>query len=156
MPDTVTYQAEANLLHGQELHRLVSLLCNCLTSSAEGTLAFAAQITSACVEHIRGEDDIMLAVGYPEIRGHRWQHEELIADLRRISAMIADGSRRSAVELAHSVRIMIVDHIEHADNELLRWILERPEIDRGPLGCTGFRIHVKQHKPLHAARKEHS
>ena len=83
------------------------------------------QLVLALREHFADEEWFMEDIAYPELNGHRWQHETLLADAEAIRANLREGQ----ATVAGAVRVLdavVVDHIEHTDSEMLRYFERLP------------------------------
>jgi len=84
---------------------------------AEETITRLVDFTHA---HFETEENLMRRYGYPNGAAHSAEHEALMASIRRIQAVHAEGGRGGA-ERAGELRTWLTDHIRGMDAAFIDW-----------------------------------
>ncbi len=63
--------------------------------------------------------------GYPATEAHRARHKELLAQLRQLQADSAEGKVQLALRAMQYLHRWLVEHIETADRDLVRYLKAR-------------------------------
>jgi hemerythrin len=72
--------------------------------------------------HFRDEERLMAKGGYPELKGHRQQHQELI---QQVSSFVADIDESAPVltyEVLSFVKCWLLEHILEQDMKIKAWL----------------------------------
>lgn len=99
-----------------------------LTSVSVDRLAVLSRIDELIAlfeEHFRCEEQFMASFEYPQLSGHRWQHEVLFADLLNIRAAVSDGTDVAPLDILHKLRNIVIDHMTEADTEMIDYYNRR-------------------------------
>lgn len=75
-------------------------------------------------EHFGLEEELMTRLGYPGLREHREQHEELITHLEKLSSRPVE-SREAIRSFRLFVYKWVIDHLMEHDRQLIDWVNER-------------------------------
>jgi hemerythrin-like metal-binding protein len=74
--------------------------------------------------HFRDEEALMEQVSYPEVSGHKWQHEALTAGLIHVIASVR-GGRMLTTKDFRILRAICEDHTNEADGDFVAFCASR-------------------------------
>jgi hemerythrin len=83
------------------------------------------ELRDLLLAHFRDEDRFMEGIGYPELAGHKWQHELLATDLIHIVAAANRRGRRLSVDDLQKLRVIIQEHADEADADFIAFCTDR-------------------------------
>lgn len=112
----------------QDHRHLIDLVNELHTATSEGggqsvvgdILARLAEYTR---EHLRREEQVMAAVGFPRAEGHCKGHDRFVADLEALQGRYERGSITTAAQLSALLRDWLSLHIRRSDRELREFLL---------------------------------
>ena len=105
-----------------EHQQLFELVNQFLQASDKGSLTLNAMgMFKYTREHFTHEEDLMRELGYPNIRDHVRQHNELLSRLNGIAENIANDTLDKP-DLASFLSHWLLNHIGSADAELAGYI----------------------------------
>lgn len=105
-----------------EHQALFELVNRFLDANDSGSLTLSAMgMFKHTREHFTHEEDLMRALGYPGIRDHVKQHNDLLSRLNRIAESIANDTLDKP-ELEAFLSHWLLNHIGSADAELAGYI----------------------------------
>jgi hemerythrin len=121
-----TQNKELNVEHQALLEKLNGLL-GALHTGDHSSIAIACDVFSAEAKvHFSKEEELMLAVDYPDSAAHIEQHEELLRGLARMRFTLTSNSGRwSPVSELSMLEEWFVPHLTHADRRLAAFIAAR-------------------------------
>ncbi|PXW97451.1 hemerythrin-like metal-binding protein [Sphaerotilus hippei] len=98
------------------------------TSQGEGQSVVAGlleALVASTREHLQREEQIMQALGFPDLERHLRGHAAFVARLLELQAQYAAGRITTASRLSTLLRDWLSLHIRRADKSLQRLIAER-------------------------------
>jgi len=87
------------------------------------TLQKLAQYT---VEHFRTEEGLMVKVAYPELRGHKRKHEDLIKQVKELVQKYQTGQVVLTITLSNFLADWLRHHIKEDDLALVKYCQAHP------------------------------
>jgi hemerythrin-like metal-binding protein len=73
-------------------------------------------------DHLLREEEIMAAVGYPELAEHKQSHVVVLAHLNALQRQFNQGSFTTATDLTELLKEWLGSHIREADGHLRRFL----------------------------------
>ncbi len=111
-----------------EDHLLLVNLVNSLHDAATEGLSPStvmermAELVFYTQDHLLREEDVMAAVGFPNLDSHKQGHIELMAHLHALQRDYNSGQATTALQLASLLRDWLSNHIREADGELRQFL----------------------------------
>jgi hemerythrin len=83
--------------------------------------------------HFKGEEDQMARVAYPELEGHRLEHESLLSRVRKTLEKLHEGESPDPEKFGEFVNAWICQHIIEQDRKFAGWLADKTKrIRRSP------------------------
>jgi hemerythrin-like metal-binding protein len=70
-------------------------------------------------EHFQTEERFMGSFDYPQLHGHKWQHEVLLEHVQALQKEIENGTKVSPARLVSELRHLVVDHTHMTDSDFI-------------------------------------
>ncbi len=104
-------------------HRLVDLVNLLHAAALQNSDPIAvrelmAELIFDTQDHLLREEELMLAVNFPDLAEHKQSHLAVMARLQELQREYHDASSGSALRLAELLRDWLAHHIREADKEL--------------------------------------
>ena len=111
-------------------HHLQLTLVNALTLALQqGRPAVARRVAEQLhgysAAHFAGEELLMEAAAYAQLASHRQEHQNLLAHIAEMRALVSSGERELATVMALDLRTELGAHMSASDRQFLE-LHERP------------------------------
>ena len=79
--------------------------------------AILAELVAYTRIHFALEESLMRLSNYPDLLGHKQQHEDLIAEVGQLQQKVASGATAISFELMQFLRVWLTKHIQQSDQK---------------------------------------
>jgi hemerythrin len=103
----------------------VALVNAMLHATVESIPAMMVQLSHHVEEHFALETRLMEQYEFPARECHIEEHEKVLASVREVSALVADGDTDVAVALAEALADWFPGHSDYMDSALAAWVVKK-------------------------------
>jgi hemerythrin len=109
-----------------DTHREFVELVNTMLEADEDRFATALAAFATHVEaHFEDERQLMERYGFPARDCHVDEHERVLASVREVRALVADGDVQTGRELAQALADWFPGHTDYMDSALSTWVSKK-------------------------------
>jgi len=120
----------------KEHRKLVELINDLYDAAFQGldrvkVGSIMAELVFYTQDHLLNEEEVMAAVGFPDLAAHKRDHVQFLAMLQDIQSKFNLGQTTSATQLAETLKVWLSNHICEADAKLRQYLGDVEEIELG-------------------------
>jgi hemerythrin len=109
-----------------DAHREFAALLDALLGAADDeVLAALDAVERHCVAHFALEESLMRQYAYPPGDCHADEHERVLASLREVRALVADGDVQIGRDVAQALADWFPGHADVMDSAVAIWVVRK-------------------------------